>query len=192
MTKGALYHHFDSKDSLASAIIEEGSETLVVAFRNVCASSSPGLENMIHGTFAVATVLSSNKMVARGRAIDRRAQWIQQSGRAFLRKPGRADDCRGAARSAEGDLREALAPAVVGESVVGAMFGTRLLSSAIAAKGRAETTSTKSSSGEPAACGSCYSAVSLRRRRSHTSASFWFARRCATRQPPAAAPESIS
>ena len=63
MTKGALYHHFDSKDSLASAIIEEGSETLVVAFRNVCGSSSPALENMIHGTFAVATVLNTDKMV---------------------------------------------------------------------------------------------------------------------------------
>src|SRR5271157_3890211 len=42
MTKGALYHHFDSKESLASAIIEEGSDTLLVAFRNVCGSSSPG------------------------------------------------------------------------------------------------------------------------------------------------------
>ena len=42
MTKGALYHHFDSKDSLASAIIEEGSETLVAAFRNVCGSSFAG------------------------------------------------------------------------------------------------------------------------------------------------------
>ncbi|MDT5148126.1 MAG: hypothetical protein QOC58_2771, partial [Mycobacterium sp.] len=35
MTKGALYHHFESKEALASAIIEEGSETLLGAFRNV-------------------------------------------------------------------------------------------------------------------------------------------------------------
>ena len=35
MTKGALYHHFDAKEPLASAIIEEGSETLLVAFRSV-------------------------------------------------------------------------------------------------------------------------------------------------------------
>ena len=44
MTKGALYHHFDSKESLASDIIEEGSDTLLAAFRNVCGSASPGLE----------------------------------------------------------------------------------------------------------------------------------------------------
>ena len=61
MTKGALYHHFDSKESLASAIIEEGSETILVAFRNVCGSSSPALENMIHGTFTIANLLSSDK-----------------------------------------------------------------------------------------------------------------------------------
>ena len=41
MTKGALYHHFDAKEPLASAIIEEGSETLLVAFRSVCGSASP-------------------------------------------------------------------------------------------------------------------------------------------------------
>lgn len=46
MTKGALYHHFDSKESLASNIIEEGSDRLLSAFRNVCGSSSPGLENL--------------------------------------------------------------------------------------------------------------------------------------------------
>src|ERR1700752_1659110 len=62
MTKGALYHHFDSKESLASAIIEEGSDTLLVAFRNVCGSASPALENMIHGTFTVANVLRSDRV----------------------------------------------------------------------------------------------------------------------------------
>src|ERR1700737_4398689 len=61
MTKGALYHHFDSKESLASAIIEEGSESLLAAFRNSCGSASPAFENMIHGTFAVARVLNSDK-----------------------------------------------------------------------------------------------------------------------------------
>src|ERR1700730_17692352 len=61
MTKGALYHHFDSKESLASAIIEEGSETLLNAFHSVCGLGSPALENMIHGTFAVANLLGIDK-----------------------------------------------------------------------------------------------------------------------------------
>lgn len=62
MTKGALYHHFDSKESLASNIIEEGSDTLLSAFRNVCGASSPGLENLLHGTFTIIEVLASDKM----------------------------------------------------------------------------------------------------------------------------------
>jgi AcrR family transcriptional regulator len=36
MTKGARYHHFDSMESLASAIIEEGSATVLSAFRSNC------------------------------------------------------------------------------------------------------------------------------------------------------------
>ena len=41
MTKGALYYHFDSKESLATAIIEEGSANLVQAFRSITQSSAP-------------------------------------------------------------------------------------------------------------------------------------------------------
>ena len=44
MTKGALYYHFDSKESLATAIIEEGSVRLAEAFRSITASSAPALE----------------------------------------------------------------------------------------------------------------------------------------------------
>jgi AcrR family transcriptional regulator len=137
MTKGALYHHFDSKDSLASAIIEEGSETLVVAFRNVCGSSSPALENMIHGTFAVTTVLNTDK-------ITRAAEQLTAALSGFNKAAGHfcaslVDLMTAEARRAadEGDLREDLDPAAVSGSIIGAMFGTRLLSTAIAVKGLA-------------------------------------------------------
>ena len=55
MTKGALYYHFDSKESLATAIIEEGSVRLAEAFRGIAASSAPALETIIHGVFVVET-----------------------------------------------------------------------------------------------------------------------------------------
>ena len=57
MTKGALYYHFDSKESLATAIIEEGSAHLDQAFRSITQSSAPTLESMIHGVFVVADML---------------------------------------------------------------------------------------------------------------------------------------
>ena len=49
MTKGALYYHFDSKEALATAIIDEGATTALTAFRNIGEPSAPALENMIHG-----------------------------------------------------------------------------------------------------------------------------------------------
>jgi AcrR family transcriptional regulator len=62
MTTGALYQHFDSMESLASAIIEDGSATVLNAFRSNCEASSPAMENMIHGTFAVADTLGSDEV----------------------------------------------------------------------------------------------------------------------------------
>ena len=61
MTKGALYHHFDSKEALATAIIEQGTNLTSDAFRHVCESTSPALENMIHGVFLVTDLLVSDK-----------------------------------------------------------------------------------------------------------------------------------
>jgi AcrR family transcriptional regulator len=41
VVEGALYHHFDSKEALATAIIEQGTNLTRDAFRHVCQSSSP-------------------------------------------------------------------------------------------------------------------------------------------------------
>jgi AcrR family transcriptional regulator len=135
MTKGALYHHFDSKESLASAIIEEGSQTLLNAFRNVCGPASPGLENLLHGTFTIVETLSSDETA-------RAAEQLTCTLRGFNEAAGRF--CTGLvellaaeARRAisEGDLRKDLNPEVVSEAIVGAVFGTRLLSEAVSGVG---------------------------------------------------------
>jgi AcrR family transcriptional regulator len=135
MTKGALYHHFDSKESLASAIIEEGSDTLLVAFRNVCGPSSPALENMIHGTFTVASVLTSDKMARAAEQLTSVLSGFNEAAARFC--AGLVDAMAAEARraGAEGDLRSNLDPAVVSESIIGAMLGTRLLSNAMSAEG---------------------------------------------------------
>jgi AcrR family transcriptional regulator len=133
MTKGALYHHFDSKESLASAIIDEGSGILLVAFRNVCGSSSPALENMIHGTFTIASVLSSDKMAHAAEQLTAALSGFNEAAARFCASLVELMAAQATRASAEGDLRAGLDPLVVGESVVGAMFGTRLLSNAISA-----------------------------------------------------------
>ncbi|OBK16399.1 TetR/AcrR family transcriptional regulator [Mycobacterium asiaticum] len=128
MTKGALYHHFDSKEALASDIIDEGTEVLVGAFRSVCGSASPALENMIHGTFAIAQVLTSDKTAqAAEQLIAALAGFNDAAARCCA--SWIAEMTVQARRAiAEGDLRADIDPEVLSESIVGAMFGARMLS----------------------------------------------------------------
>lgn len=138
MTKGALYHHFDSKEALASDIIDEGGEVLIGAFRNVCGSASPALENMIHGTFAIANVLSTDKTA---RAAEQLIAALSGFNDAAARCcEGWVAEMAAQAREAinEGDLREDVDPRSLAESIVGAMVGTRLLSIAEARSRRSE------------------------------------------------------
>ncbi|HTI75459.1 MAG TPA: TetR/AcrR family transcriptional regulator, partial [Mycobacterium sp.] len=66
MTKGALYYHFDSKESLATAVIEEGSARLGEAFRSISTSAAPALESMIHGVFVVADLMATDQIARSG------------------------------------------------------------------------------------------------------------------------------
>jgi AcrR family transcriptional regulator len=128
MTKGALYHHFDSKESVASAIIDEGAVAALDAFRSTCAASSPALENMIHGTFVAASLTASDKVVRTGGQLVRTlGEFNGASNRVY---GGWLMAMKKQARQAqiEGDLRESLDPDAVGEAIVAALAGTQLIS----------------------------------------------------------------
>src|SRR5246127_3817382 len=62
MTKGAFYHHFDSMESLAAAIIEEGAKLVLDVLATMSDSFSPALENMVHGSFVTADLFASDKV----------------------------------------------------------------------------------------------------------------------------------
>ena len=128
MTKGAFYHHFDSMESLASAIIEEGAKLVLEVLGGMSDSFSPAMENMVHGSFVAANLFASNKVartaeqltLAFGKFNDTSAsvyaKWVE----------GMATEVSRAIT--EGDLREDLDPKRVSESIIGATFGTRILS----------------------------------------------------------------
>lgn len=128
MTKGALYYHFDSKEELATAIIEDGASTALTAFRNISEPSAPALENMIHGVFVVADLIGSDTMVRTG------AQLLRAFGKfnhATVLTHGHllAEMVAQAERAiVEGDLRDDLDPEAVGEVIVGAMLGAEMIS----------------------------------------------------------------
>jgi AcrR family transcriptional regulator len=66
MTKGALYHHFNSKEALAVAIIDQASGILLTTFQGISRSSAPALESMIHGVLVVAQLANTDKLVRMG------------------------------------------------------------------------------------------------------------------------------
>lgn len=130
MTKGALYYHFDSKESLATAIIEEGSAILDHAFRSITASSAPTLESMIHGVFVVTDMLSTDSVARSGTRLLRAfGEFSDAAARTYQ---GWLDEMAARASQAieEGDLRAELDPVAVSETIVASMLGTELLSSA--------------------------------------------------------------
>ena len=126
MTKGALYHHFDSKDALATAIIEQGTNLTLDAFHRVCQSSSPALENMIHGVFVITDLVVTDKTARTAEQLTRGlAEFNTAASQVWS---SRLDAMTNQARraSAEGDLREGLDPEVVSETILNAMLGAQL------------------------------------------------------------------
>jgi AcrR family transcriptional regulator len=133
MTKGALYYHFDSKESLATAIIEDGCTNLMLAFRGIAKSSAPALESIIHGVFVVADLVGTDPLA--------------RSATQLLRALGEFNDATArtygdwlaemSARTRlaidEGDVRADADPLAVGETIVGMMLGAELLSNALSA-----------------------------------------------------------
>jgi AcrR family transcriptional regulator len=127
MTKGALYHHFDSKEALATAIIEQGSDLTGDAFRHVCESSAPALENLIHGVFVVTDHLVCDKTARAAEQLTRALAEFNSAASQVWSTRLDAMTTQAQRASTEGDLRDGLDPPVVSESILDAMLGAQLL-----------------------------------------------------------------
>ena len=127
MTKGALYHHFDSKEALATALIDQGSTLTGDAFDHVCQSSAPALENLIHGVFVVTDLLVCDKTARTAEQLTRALAEFNTTAAGVW--PTRLEKMTAQANRAatEGDLREDLDPQLVSESILNAMLGAQLL-----------------------------------------------------------------
>lgn len=131
MTKGALYHHFRSKEALAVAIINQGSDILLKNFQGISRSSAPALESMIHGVLVVVELANTDKLVRMGAVLLRifakfseastlnYSVWLAEMGAQARRA------------QAEGDLRADIDAQTAGEFIVSAMLGTELISNAV-------------------------------------------------------------
>jgi len=131
LTKGALYHHFSSKEALAVAIIEEGSAILITTFEGICRSSAPAVECMIHGVLVCVNMADSDKLVRMGAVLLRTFAKFSEAStlnyRAWVVEMGK----QARRAQAEGDMRDDIDAEQAGEFIVGAMLGTELLANAV-------------------------------------------------------------
>lgn len=128
LTKGALYYHFDSKEALASAIIEEGANTALAAFQNIGEPTTPALENMIHGVFVVADLIRTDRTVRTGTQLLRAFGEFNEATVLAQRNLLAAMAAQAGRAIVEDDLRDDLDPEAVGEVIVGAVLGAELVS----------------------------------------------------------------
>jgi AcrR family transcriptional regulator len=127
MTKGAFYHHFDSMEALASAIIEEGAKLVVTELGAMSDSFSPALENILHSTFITADLFASNKVVRTAEQLTLAFGKFNDTAAAAYSTWVEAMTVQARRAIAEGDIRAELDPHVVSESIIAATFGARIL-----------------------------------------------------------------
>lgn len=127
LTKGALYYHFDSKDSLASAIIEEAAAKVFDTISTICASASPAMENLIHSSFAVAALVTTSPGIRTGiqvaRALGEFNDVVTRSYHGALELVA----LQLSAAESDGDLRSTLPTDAVAETLLAAYLGAELL-----------------------------------------------------------------
>ena len=131
ITKGALYYHFDSKEALAEAIIEEATHRVMAAFDDVTASSTPTLENMIHGSFVVLSLVAKDRVARIGRQLARALGQYSDAGAGTYQQWAQVVVTQARKAKEEGDLRPNLDADTVGETIVAVLLGAEQLSSAI-------------------------------------------------------------
>ncbi len=127
MTKGAFYHHFDSMESLASAIIEDGANLVVTELAAMSDAFSPALENILHGTFVTADLYATNKVVRTAEQLSLAFGKFNNDANAAYAAWIEAMTAEARRAITEGDIREELDPVMVSESIIGATFGARMM-----------------------------------------------------------------
>jgi AcrR family transcriptional regulator len=131
VTKGALYHHFDSKEALAFAVIEEAMYRLGGTLRQSTASAS-ALESLIQAGFAGAELTTTDKLVRTGMHLLFMFARYNESVAGYYRGwlSGTIEQARKA--QVEGDIRPELDPEVVGDVIVNSLVGADVVANSVA------------------------------------------------------------
>jgi AcrR family transcriptional regulator len=131
LTKGALYYHFDSKESLASAIIADAAGTVSSTVRAIGQAAAPALEKVIHSSFVVADIVTADPVVQTGAQLARALGEFNDVVTAAYGDVLSAMTEQLAHAATEGDLRAGLDPGAAAETLLSVYLGTELLSTGL-------------------------------------------------------------
>jgi AcrR family transcriptional regulator len=131
LTKGALYYHFDSKEALATAIIEDGGSRIISAFVAAGRPGSPAMENLIHGVFMVGDTIGNDVLAAAASRLLRTFGGFNPAAKSAYGRFLEEMTTRVKSAVAEDDVRSDLDPDVIARTIFGAMLGSELLSAAL-------------------------------------------------------------
>ena len=131
LTKGALYYHFDSKEALATVIIEEAMTQLTEVFQAARDSRERALESLLVGTYAASDLLTTNRTVRAGCRLLRTFDGLNPASKFAYQNFAIqfAKDVSAAAQ--QGDLHADADPDEITASLVAAILGIEVLSSAL-------------------------------------------------------------
>lgn len=130
-TKGGFYYHFESKEQLAEAIIDEGKSRLQQAFVDADRFSSSALQCLVVATFEVAHLMRTDKLVGIGNLLAQSLSQISDAGNQAYGEWAAVFVTYAEKAAAQGDLRADVVPEEAGEAILIAVLGTQLLSDAL-------------------------------------------------------------
>ena len=130
ISKGAFYYHFDSKEAVATAIIDEFNNRAVTAVEENFDPAAPTLDGIMKSTFAVQALMHRDPTTQIGQKLSQALNQVSSAGArvytgwtaAFVEMAG------GVARA--GGLRPDVDPVDVGEAIWAGILGSHLVSAA--------------------------------------------------------------
>lgn len=131
ITKGAFYYHFDTKEAVAAAVIEEAEARKGAAIVEVVSAVSPALEKLIRLGFTVADGIKRDKLIRAGHLLRQSLNQVSQSGpESYVQQPMMLAALAEMA-IAEGDLRSDVDANDFAQAGFAAILGSHLLAGAI-------------------------------------------------------------
>lgn len=131
VSKGAFYYHFESKEAVASAIIDEFDRRCGEIVDSEFDMQAPRLEALVAATFAVQNFMWSDKVGQTGQLLAQALDQVSGAGsRIYTTWTGRFTEMIAALVDA-GELRQGLDVDDVAEAVWAGVLGSHLVSAAV-------------------------------------------------------------